>query len=133
MKLVWCMLAGSVLTALVLGSWIRPEIGLEIWLGMLGPLLSAAASWIAMKRQHDRRPDRLTALMIKAFAAKMVFFAGYITVLVGLDLVKPIPFVVSFAGYFLALHIVEAFGLRRLQISGAPASQVGIQGQSKNG
>jgi hypothetical protein len=133
MKLVWWMLAGSFLTASGLTFLIGPGIRPELWLGMLGPLASAVVSWIAMQRQHNRRPEGLTALMIKAFAAKMVFFAGYITVLVSFDLVQPIPFVVSFAGYFIALHMVEAIGLRRLQMSGLPASQVELQGQLKNG
>ena len=128
MKLVWWMLSGSILTALILTVLIRPENRLELWIGMLGPLSSAVASWIAMHRKYIRRPDGLTALMIKAFAAKMIFFAGYITVLVSFGWVKTIPFVVSFVCYFLALHGVEAFGLHRLQIESRPEPPVELQG-----
>ena len=133
MKLVWWMLSGSVLTALILTVPIKPEIRLELWIGMLGPLASAIVSWIVMQRQYIRRPEGLTALMIKAFAAKMIFFAGYITVLVSFGLVQPIPFVVSFACYFIALHFMEAFGLRQLQTSGRAVSPVELQGQLKDG
>jgi hypothetical protein len=133
MKLVWWMPAGSLLAALVLTVLIGPGIRPELWLGMLGPLASAVVSWIAMQRQHIRRPEGLTALMIKAFAAKMIFFAGYITVLVSFGLVQPIPFVVSFACYFIALHVMEAIGLRRLQTSGRTVPPVELQGQLKNG
>ena len=129
MKLVWWMLLGSILTALFLTVMVKPEIRLELWIGMLGPLMSAVASWIMMQRQYLRRPEELTALMIKAFAAKMIFFAVYITVFVSLGWVQPIPFVVSFVCYFLALHGVEAFGLRRLQITGRTGSPTELQGQ----
>jgi hypothetical protein len=128
MKLAWWMLSGSILTALILTIPIRPEIRPELWIGMAGPLVSAVVSWMAMCRQYTRRPEGMTALMIKAFAGKMVFFAGYITVLVSLGWVEPIPFVVSFVCYFLALHGVEAFGLRRLQIAGRCKPQAGLQG-----
>ena len=117
MKLIWWMLAGSLLTALAATFIITPETKMELWTGMLGPLVSALISWIAMQRQYRKRPERLTALMIKAFVIKMIFFAAYITVLVRFGSVKPIPFVASFGAYFIALHITEAFGLRRLQIT----------------
>ena len=64
----------------------------EIWLGMLGPLISAIASWIVMERQHRQRPQGMTRLLIKAFAAKMIFFGIYIAVFLVIELVRPIPF-----------------------------------------
>jgi hypothetical protein len=133
MKLIWWMLAGSLLTAAVLALFLVPDFSLEVWLGMLGPLISAIASWAAMQRQFTRSPERLTALMIKAFGAKMIFFAVYITVLVVFGSVHPIPFVISFACYFIALHGMEAFGLRRLQFTGMSEPPARLQGQLKNG
>ncbi len=128
MKLIWWMLAGSFLSSLVLSPLFGAEAGLEIWLGMLGPLASAIASWIAMERQHLRRPEGMTRLMIKAFAAKMIFFAAYIAVLLRSGWVRPTPFVVSFIGYFLSLHAMEAFGLRRLQAAALPDSPADLRG-----
>lgn len=121
MRLVIWMLSGSVMSALILTILLGPNIRLEIWLGMLGPLASAVASWIMMERQHAKGPRGMTRLLIKAFAAKMVFFAAYIAIILGLRLVQPIPFVVSFTCYYLSLHIIEAIGLRRLQAANAPA------------
>lgn len=129
MKLVWWMSAVSFLAALGLTVLVEPGYRLEVWLGMLGPLLSAVASWTAMRREYLRRPERLTALMIKAFAAKMVFFAGYITVLVSTGLVQPIPFAICFAGFFIALHFWEAIGLRRLTTGGRAVEPDAPQGQ----
>jgi hypothetical protein len=132
MKLIWWMLSGSVLSSIILTALLSASIKLEIWLGMLGPLAAAIVSWIAMERQHVRRPGGMTALLIKAFAAKMIFFAGYITVLLSIGLVEPIPFVISFLSYYLCLHAMEAIGLRRLQ-TGNPASSDALQGQLGNG
>jgi hypothetical protein len=122
MKLFWWMLSGSILSAIVLSLLFDADIRLEIWLGMLGPLASALISWIAMERQYLRRPAGMTSLMIKGFVAKMVFFAGYVTVLLSIGLVRPIPFVVSFTAYFILLHAVEAIGLHRLQAAYPAAS-----------
>ena len=124
MKLIWWMLLGSVLSAVILNILIDASIRLEVWLGMLGPLVSALVSWIAMERQYRRNPRGMTSLLIKAFVAKMIFFAGYVTVLLSIGLVQPIPFVVSFTAYFISLHAIEAIGLHRLQAAN-PAAESG--------
>ncbi len=123
MKLALWMPAGSILSALILTFVLHADIRLELWLGLLGPLATAVVSWIAMERQYSRRPQEMTRLLIKAFAAKMVFFAIYITVLLSLKLVKPYPFVISFTCYYLSLHIIETIGLYRLQAAGRSASR----------
>jgi hypothetical protein len=122
MKLVRWMLTGSILSSLILAIVLGSKNRIEIWIGMSGPLVAALASWIAMERQYRQRPEGLTGLMIKAFAAKMIFFALYIAVLLKIGLVQPGPFAISFLGYFLSLHIVEAIGLHRLQAAGLSAS-----------
>ena len=103
-----------------LGSWIVVTLissgraNPEMLSGMAGPLVSAVASWIAYEQAHRSAPARLTNVMIGALALKMVFFGGYVGVMLrGLDL-RPVPFVVSFAAYFIALYAMEAMFLRRL-------------------
>jgi hypothetical protein len=84
---------------------------------MAGPLASAVGSWVAYERAHRSAPGRLTNVMIAALVVKMVFFGGYVVMMLrGLDL-RPVPFVVSFAAYFIALHVMEALFLRRLLIN----------------
>jgi hypothetical protein len=86
----------------------------EVLFGMAGPLASAVGSWLAYARAHQSAPGRLTNVMITALVVKMVFFGGYVGVMLrGLDL-RPGPFMVSFAAYFIALHAMEAMFLRRL-------------------
>ena len=86
----------------------------EVLLGMAGPLTSAVVSWVLYERAHRSAPGRLTNVMITALALKLVFFGVYVGVMLrGLNL-RPVPFVVSFAAYFIALHAMEAPFLRRL-------------------
>jgi len=97
----------------------------EVLLGMAGPLASAVGSWVAYERVHRSAPGRLTNVMITALAVKMVFFGGYVGLMLrGLDL-RPVPFIVSFAAYFIALHAIEATFLRRLLMNDlrSPASE----------
>jgi hypothetical protein len=103
-----------------LGSWIVVTLisggraNPEVLSGMAGPLVSAVASWVAYERAHRSAPGRLTNVMIGALALKMVFFGGYVGVMLrGFEL-RPVPFVVSFAAYFIALYAMEAMFLRRL-------------------
>jgi hypothetical protein len=86
----------------------------EVLFGMAGPLAAAAGSWIAYERAYRSAPGRLTSVMITALALKMLFFGGYVAVMLRALEMQPVPFVVSFAGYFIALHAMEAMFLRRL-------------------
>jgi uncharacterized membrane protein len=114
MKVAGWMVAGSVLAACTAIAFFGTQIQPEVWFGMAGPLAVAAGTWIATRQAYLSNPDHLTSVMVKAFAGKMVFFAIYVTAVVrGLG-VRPIPFVISFTTYFIALYFVEAICLSRL-------------------
>jgi hypothetical protein len=117
MKLVWWMFSVSILSALLLSFVVGSEARAELWCGMAGPLASAIVSWAVIERRRLKRPEALTGLMIKSFAAKMIFFAIYVAVLLKAGSMQPNPFVISFIGYFVLLHGMEAFGLYRIQSS----------------
>jgi len=111
--------------ALAVGSWLAIRLATggrlepEVLLGMLGPLVSALATWVAVARTQRRAPARVTSVMIAGFALKMVLFGVYVVAMLRPLALRPMPFVVSFAGYFIALHVVETMFLRRL-LSAAP-------------
>jgi branched-subunit amino acid ABC-type transport system permease component len=86
----------------------------EMLLGMLCPLAVACVTWVMAERVYVRNPRALTGLMIAAFAFKLVFFGGYVAVMLRGLRVRPVPFAVSFSSYFIALHFVEAWLLSRL-------------------
>lgn len=102
--------AAWVLVTAVLADRVNPEAA---W-GIAGPLTSAVASWAAYVRANEAAPERLTRVMITAFALKLMFFSVYVTAAVRVLDLRPAPFVVSFASAFIALHAMEAFSLRRL-------------------
>jgi hypothetical protein len=81
---------------------------------MMAPLVAAMVSVVVVERAFRRSPGRLMNVMISAFAAKVLFFGGYIALVVKSGWISTVPFAISFTGYFLALHLVEALRLRRL-------------------
>ena len=114
MKLVGWMAGASVLSWLVATALAGRGTGVEILVGMMGPLAVVSVTWVLTERTYTRNPERLTLLMITAFAAKLVFFGVYIAVMLRVLMVRPVPFMVSFTSYFVALYFVEALLLRRL-------------------
>ena len=109
--LAW-MVGASVGTWLVL-TVSAGDVNPEALFGMLGPLASACATWIVVARAAAA-PERVTGVMVTGLMVKMMFFAAYVAgMLKGAEL-RPVPFVVSFAGFFIALHAMEAVFLRRL-------------------
>src|SRR5437868_11927087 len=111
MKLVWWMLAGSAVSALritaFLGTATPLDVRLAVWLGMLAPLAATLCSAVIVERAYRKQPEGLTGVMAAAFFVKMIFFGAYVAVVIKAGLVRPVPFVVSFTSYFLALHITE--------------------------
>ncbi len=105
--------SASVVSAAVLGA----RFGREVWIGMFAPLIVVGATWVLIERVYRANPQRLTSVMISAFAAKLVFFGVYVGLAIGVLGVKPVPFAASFTGYFIALHVVEALWLKRLFVT----------------
>jgi hypothetical protein len=116
-KLVWWITAGTVLSATMVSLATHGRAVTEIWLGMLAPLVVVVVSWKLIERVYRQHPERLTALMMKAFAAKLIFFGAYVGLAIGVLRVQPIPFIVSFTAYFIALHLIEALSMKRLFVS----------------
>ena len=106
--------------AAALGSWLlvtvlAPDpVNPELFMAMVGPLVSAAGSWIAVERTQRVAPARVIGVFVAAMLAKMVLFAAYIIILVRLVDVRPVPFVIGFSGFFLGLLGIEALFLKRL-------------------
>ena len=91
-----------------------PEFILELLLCMVGPLASALATWIVVARTAATAPAKTTGVMVLGLGVKMVFFGAYVAGMLKGAGLRPVPFVLSFAGSFIALHAMEAAFLRRL-------------------
>lgn len=108
----WIAIASAASAALL-----AARFGREVWLGMFGPLIAVSVTWVVTERVYKAAPERLTAVMIGAFAGKLVFFGAYVGLAIGVLGVKPIPFAASLTGYFIALYLIEALWLKRLFVS----------------
>lgn len=94
----------------VAGDRVNPEL----LIGMLGPLLSGCATWVAVERVWRSAPERLTAVLAAGFAAKVLFFGLYVAMALRVLLLRPEPFVIAFVSYFIALHGMQSLFLKRL-------------------
>jgi hypothetical protein len=113
------MSAGIWMVASALASWLAISAVSRAWhpelmWGMAGPLVSTVGTWVIVARTHAMAPDRLTGVMVTGFALKAVFFGAYVVVMLRVLAMRPVPFVVSFTGFFIALYAMEALFLRRL-------------------
>ena len=110
--LAW-MVGTSAATWLLLSVSAR-SVNPEAFFGMLGPLASACATWVVVARTAAAAPERVTGVMVTGLVVKMVFFGAYVAGMLKGAGLRPVPFVVSFAGFFIALHAMEAVFLRRV-------------------
>lgn len=114
MKPVWWMAGAGVMSWLAATWLVGMPAGVDVAFGMAGPLAAAIATWALVERTHRGNPERLTALMVTMFAGKIVFFGAYVTFMLKVLSLRPVPFVASFTSCFIALHLMEALYLRRL-------------------
>ena len=114
MKPLWLMTALSLATALIIAALPGFDGDREVLFGMLAPLAGAALTWVLAARLFPAHPERLTSMMVAAFGGKLVFFGAYVAVMLKVLHLEPMPFVASFTGYFVTLHIMEALYLQRL-------------------
>ncbi len=92
------------------GAAANPEAGYAL----LGPLAAAVGSWLITARVHAVDPTRVTSAMVAGFGVKALLFGVYMVAAVrGLGL-RPLPFALSFTGFFVVLYAMEAYFLWRL-------------------
>ena len=108
-NLTW-LAAASAASALALAV----RFGREVWAGMLAPLVVVIVTWVMIERVYKAAPERLTSVMMAAFAGKLIFFGAYVGLAIGVLRLELLPFAASFAGYFIVLHAIEALWMKRL-------------------
>jgi hypothetical protein len=108
------MIAASVLSWLIVAGVAGARVNPEVLYGMLGPLAVGSVSWIVTERTYASGPGRLTGVLVTGMAIKAVFYGAYVIVMLRVLALRPLPFVVSFTGYFIVLHLMEAIFMRRM-------------------
>ena len=116
MRLPAALAAACVLTCGAAAALV-PQAASAAFLGMAAPLVVGLATIRLVERTVRADVTRLTARMAAAFAVKLVFYAAYVSVVIGLLQVAPVPFTLSFTFYFIALQISEALYFRTLLVN----------------
>ncbi len=114
MKPAWWMTGLAVASWLMVAAIPGVESDREVLFGMVAPLIGALGTWVLVARTFPSHPERLTGLMMAAFGGKLVFFGVYVTVMLKVLRLEPLPIVISFTVYFIAVHMFEALCLQRL-------------------
>ncbi len=114
MRPLWWMIGGSLLSWLAVTVASPEDVNPEVLLGMLGPLGSAAVTWVTTVRAQAVSPAAVMAVMMKALVGKMIFFALYVAVMLRVLELRPNLFVASFTTYFIALFLMQALFMSRL-------------------
>lgn len=114
MKLSGLLVVGCVGSCALFTALLAPADASAMFLGMLAPLVVGIGTVIMVERTARTDVGQLTARMTVAFVAKVLFYGGYVGVIVGLMQVTPVPFVASFTGYFVVLQFTEALYFKSL-------------------
>jgi hypothetical protein len=113
-RLAW-MAGASVAAWLLITAVAQAPVNPEALAGMLGPLVASLVTWALVERVHVTAPERVMHVLMQAFAAKVLFFGVYIVVMVRVAGLRPLPFAISFTGYFIGLYMMQALFLQRLR------------------
>jgi hypothetical protein len=114
MKPVAWMVGASLISWLVANRLAGADANPEVLYGMLAPLVIAVGSWVVTERTYRAAPERLMGVMVQGLAIKAVLFGAYVVTMLRVLGLRPVPFVVSFTSYFIALHVIEAVFMQRL-------------------
>ena len=113
MRTAW-IIGALVIAAGAVVALTVPVAAPAVLLGMLGPLVVASGSLVAMDRAYRRSPERVSKLMLRLFLGKMVAFGLYVALAIATLSVDPVWFIGSFTVSFIAFHLAEAAHLQRL-------------------
>ena len=114
MKLSGVLVAVCVTSCGLIATLVTPDAIAAAFMGMLAPLIVGIATIIMVERTIRNAPRALTSRMTIAFLAKMLFYAAYVSVVLAVVTTTPIPFMVSFTVYFVALQFTEAVYFKTL-------------------
>tara|TARA_B110000438_G_C15813002_1_gene650604 strand:+ start:2748 stop:3077 length:330 start_codon:yes stop_codon:yes gene_type:complete len=99
------------------GSWgllssVFPIMIKELFLGMIFPWVLFLFSVLMTQFFHIKLSSNLAKYLSVAMLVKMVLY-GLITIIIfSFMSFNPLPFIISFASYFIMLHLTEAYVLR---------------------
>ncbi len=88
-----------------------------IFIGWLLPILAGTVTMSFIASARKKGSITLTKTIAKGFVLKMIYYGISILFLFKYSSFQPIPFVCSFSGFFIGLHVLEAVIIKRISES----------------
>ena len=86
----------------------------ELFMGWLLPSLAGIITMYFINLSSRQDSITLTKTIAKGFALKMICYGMAILLLYKYSSFQPIPFICSFSGFFMGLHVLEAIIIKRI-------------------
>ena len=109
--IVFCFGSWSVFSWIIIKAYVS-----ELFLGMIVPLVIGLLTVTKIQSIFTSDPGELTSFMMKSFIGKLVIYGVYMMGIVAFSPFNERPFFISFMGYFITLHLLEAFFIRSVFI-----------------
>lgn len=87
---------------------------IALFFGWLLPALAGSVTMYSIFLAQKKGATTVTKTIAKGFALKMVYYGISILILFKQYSFQPIPFVCSFSGFFMGLHVLEAIIIKRI-------------------
>ena len=91
-----------------LAAGFYPEYQMEIFLGWFLPTVAGIATIYFILEAAKKGAQFVTKSLGVGFLFKMIYYGATILLIIRIYSFEPIPFIISFAGFFLGLHALEA-------------------------
>ena len=105
--IVFCFGSWFIISWIIIKGYIP-----ELFLGMIVPLVIGLLTVTKIQSIFTSDPGKLTSFMIKSFIGKLVIYGVYMIGIVAFSSFNERPCFISFIGYFITLHVLEAFFIR---------------------
>ena len=102
---------------LVISLILFRDYAVGIFIGWLLPILAGTVTMFFIAEKQKKGSIALTKAIAKGFVLKMIYYGISILFLFKYSSFQPIPFVCSFSGFFIGLHILEAVIIKRISES----------------
>ena len=109
--IVFCFGYWSLVSWIIIKDYIS-----ELFLGMIVPLVIGLLTVKKIQSIFTSDPGKLTSFMMKSFIGKLVIYGVYMMGIVAFSSFSERPFFISFMGYFITLHVLEAFFIKSVFI-----------------
>ena len=101
-------------TMIGFGLLIKPQFANEIIWGIFMPWIISSLEVFILHQVFNKEVLQTTKVLIYGFIIKMIFFGGFLLIIINFYSFNTVAFVFSFLASFLTFHTLEAIYLKLL-------------------